>query len=75
MNKSFWKASLIRAIRTIAQTLVSTLPVGLVITPEMIENANWNILFAILAWVSTGLLSGVASILTSLATGLPEVEE
>lgn len=75
MNKKFWKAALVRSIRTVAQTLASTLPIGLVITPDMIENANWNIVYVVLAWLSTGLLSGVASLCTSLATGLPEVKE
>lgn len=72
MNKEWEKAALIRAIKTIAQTLASTLPVGFAITPTMIQNADWTIFYVVLAWLGTGLLSGVASILTSLA-GLPEV--
>ena len=72
-NKKWWKAALVRAIKTVAQTLAGTLPVGFVITPVMIQNANWNYLYIILAWLGTGLVSGIASLLTSLA-GLPEVE-
>ena len=75
MNKNFWKAALIRSLRTVAQNLASTLPVGLVITSEMVEKANWKILYAIVAWLLTGLLGGVASLLTSIATGLPEAKE
>ena len=72
-NNKWWRAALIRAVKTVAQTLAGTLPVGFVITPVMIQNANWNYLYIILAWLGTGLVSGVASLLTSLA-GLPEVE-
>lgn len=72
-NSNWWKAALIRAVKTVAQTLAGTLPVGFVITPVMIQNANWSYLYIFLAWLGTGLVAGVASILTSLA-GLPEVE-
>lgn len=63
MNKQFWKASLIRAIRTIAQTAVS-----LIGTAVVMSDVNWHVV------VSASLLSGILSILTSIATGLPEVE-
>lgn len=72
-TKRWLKCAGIRALKTVAQTLGSTIPVGLVITPAMIEQANWSYLTIILAWIGTGLLSGVASLLTSLA-GLPEVD-
>jgi len=75
MKKEFWKAAFIRALRTVAQNLASTLPVGLVITSDMVEKANWKVLYIIIAWLLTGLLGGVASLLTSIATGLPEVKE
>jgi hypothetical protein len=74
MNK-FWKAAFIRAGRTVAQNLASTLPATLIITPTMVEKADWQVVYIIIAWFLTGLLGGVSSILTSIATGLPEVEE
>lgn len=74
-TKEFWKAAAIRALRTVCQTLGSTLPVGIVITPVMIQNADWTVLYVVAAWLGTGLLNGVASLLTSIATGLPEAEK
>lgn len=71
--KLWFKAASVRALKTVAQSLASTLPVGLIVTPVMIENASWSLLYVILAWLATGLLAGVASLLTSLS-GLPEVE-
>ena len=73
--KEFLRAAAIRAIRTVAETLGSTIPVGLVITPVMIEGANWSYLYIILAWLGTGLLSGISSFLLAIATGLPEAAE
>lgn len=73
IDKRWWKAAGIRAIKTVAQNLASMLPVGLVITPVMIQEADWTIVYVIVAWLATGMLSGVASLLTSLA-GLPELE-
>jgi hypothetical protein len=74
MSNHFIKATIIRAIRTVCQTLASMLPVGFVFTPELIRSADCSVVYVILAWLFTGLLAGVASVLTSIATGLPEVE-
>lgn len=63
-NKDFWKASAIRAIKTIAQTAVSMLTVG-----QAVLDVDW------LNVISVSAVAGVISILTSIATGLPEVEE
>lgn len=73
-NVNWWKAAGIRATKTTAQTLASTLPIGFVVTPIMVQEANWSYLYVVVAWLATGLLSGLASLLTSLA-GIPEVEE
>ena len=62
MTKEFWKAALIRAIRTIAQTAVATIGTAMVLT-----EVNW------LAVGSASIRAGILSILTSIATGLPEV--
>ena len=60
---TFIKASLIRCIRTFCQTAVATIGTALVIT-----DVNWWLV------VSASILAGILSILTSVATGLPEVE-
>ena len=62
MGKEFWKAAGIRALRTICQTAVAAIG-----TTAVISEVNW------IAVGSTSLLSGILSILTSIATGLPEV--
>jgi len=75
VDKKFWKAAFVRAFRTVAQNLASTLPVGIVITSDMVQKANWQVVYVILAWLATGLLGGIASLLTSIATGLPEANK
>lgn len=72
-SREFWRAALVRALRTVAQTLAASLPAGIIITPVMVENADKSIIYVVVAWLATGLLAGVASLLTSIATGLPEV--
>ena len=64
MNKEFWKAAAIRAIKTVAQTAVSTIG-----TTALLTEVNWGVV------VSASVLAGVLSLLTSVATGLPEVPE
>lgn len=63
-NWKLWaKAAAIRAIKTMAQTAVAMIGVSAVM-----QEVNW------IAVGSAALLSGVLSVLTSVA-GLPEVEE
>jgi membrane-associated phospholipid phosphatase len=64
MNKEFWKCAGIRALKTICQTAIATIG-----TSTILEEVNWAIV------VSASLLSGILSILTSIATGLPEVDK
>jgi len=63
MNK-FWKSALMRAIRTIAQTAIASIG-----TSAVLEAVDWRFV------VSASLLAGLLSVLTSIATGLPEAEE
>ncbi len=63
MNKEFWKSALIRAIKTIAQTLLSSITVG-----QALSDINW------ITILSISVVAGICSILTSIITGLPEVE-
>lgn len=60
----FWKAALIRSLRTLCQTAIASIG-----TTAMIEEVNW------LMVGSTAALAALLSILNSIATGLPEVEE
>jgi hypothetical protein len=60
MNK-FWKSAINRAIRTIAQTALATIG-----SAALLESVNWRVV------VSASILAGILSLLTSIATGLPE---
>lgn len=60
---TFIKATLIRAIRTVCQTAVATIGTSFVLT-----DVDWKVV------VSASLLAGLLSVLTSVSTGLPEVE-
>lgn len=72
-DKEWWSCAGVRAIKTTCQCLSSTVPVGLAITPAMIHNMSWSYLEVVLAWLLTGCLAGLLSLITSLA-GLPEME-
>lgn len=63
MSKQWWKAALLRSVRTIAQTAVA-----LISTNLLIEEVNWAMV------VSASVLAGLLSLLTSVA-GLPEVKD
>ncbi len=61
--KDFARPALIRAVRTVAQTAAATIG-----TSAVMADVNWAVV------VSASLLAGVLSVLTSIATGLPECE-
>ena len=61
-NKSFWKATAIRAIKTICQTAIATIG-----TASLMSEVNWSVV------ISASILAGILSVLTSIVTGLPEV--
>lgn len=62
-TKKWIKSALIRAVKTVAQTMVATIG-----TSAVISEVNWTMV------VSASLLAGLLSILTSIG-GLPEVNE
>lgn len=61
--KKWLKCAGIRAIKTICQTAIAMIPVGITIS-----EVDW------ITVLSTSLLAGILSLLTSLA-GLPELED
>ena len=63
MSKDFWYSASIRALRTICQTAIAMIG-----TASVMADVNWQMV------VSASLLSGILSVLTSIVTGLPEVD-
>ena len=62
-SKAFWRAAAQRAVRTVAQTAVATIG-----TAAVIADVDWPVV------ASASLLAGALSVLTAVATDLPEVE-
>lgn len=62
-TKEFWKATLIRAIRTFAESALAFIGTGAVVLGDV----NW------IGVASAGAFGFVTSILLALATGIPEV--
>lgn len=60
---TFIRACLIRCARTICQTAVSTIGAAF-----CLSDVDWGVV------ISASLLAGILSILTSISTGLPEVD-
>ena len=60
--KEWFKCAGIRAIKTIAQTAIATIG-----TAAVLGDVNWVMV------ASAAALAGVLSLLTSVSTGLPEV--
>lgn len=63
MTKKWLKCALVRCIKTVCQTATATIG-----TSAMINDVNWMVV------LSTSLLAGILSILTSIA-GLPEAKD
>ncbi len=63
MSKNFIKCAAIRAAKTFAQAAI-----GAIGSSMLISEVNW------LAVLSTAGLAAIVSVLTSIATGLPEVD-
>lgn len=63
-SKRWCKAAGVRAIKTVAQTFVATIG-----TSAVMSEVDWGFV------VSASILSGILSMATSVATGLPEVEK
>lgn len=60
---NFIKYALLRAARTVCQCAISMIPASALIT-----EIDWRLV------ASASLLAGIVSILTSIATGLPEAD-
>ena len=63
MNRKWWKAAGIRALKTVAQTATAVIS-----TSALLSQVSW------LNVASAAILAGILSLLTSIA-GLPEVEK
>lgn len=59
--KKFFCAALIRAARTVCQTAIATIG-----SAAILSEVNWAVV------ISASVLAGILSLLTSIATGLPE---
>lgn len=62
-SKTFWDAALARAIRTVCQTVI-----GCIGGSSLVGDVDWRLA------LSASLLAGLVSVLTSVVTNLPEVE-
>lgn len=63
MNTDFWKAALIRAVRTFLQVILAVWTAG-----QLITEVDWKFL------LMSAFSSAVYSMLTSILAGLPEVQ-
>ena len=61
----FWKATLVRAIRTFAESMLAYIGTGAIV----LKDVDW------LAALSAGGLGFVIAVLMALATGLPEAKK
>ena len=63
-SKDFWIAAGHRALRTVCQTAIATIG-----TAAVLSDIDFRTV------ISASVVAGVLSLLTSIATGLPEVKE
>lgn len=63
MSKKFWKATAVRAVRTMAESALAYIG-----TAAMLHEVNW------LGVLSSAAMGGVISVLMAISTGLPEVK-
>ena len=63
MTKDFWKAALVRSLRTFCQALICVIG-----SSYVLSEVNW------IEALSAAVLAALLSILNSIATGLPEVK-
>ena len=61
----FWKATLIRAVRTFAESMLAFIGTGAIV----LKDVDW------LAALSAGGLGFVIAVLMALATGIPEAKK
>ena len=64
-TKEFWKATLIRAVRTFAESMLAFIGTGAIV----LKDVDW------LAALSAGGLGFVIAVLMALATGIPEAKK
>lgn len=64
MTKQFWKATGIRALRTFLQVILATWTAG-----QLITELDWKVI------IVSAFSAAVYSVLTSICTGLPEVDK
>ena len=64
-DKKWWSMALGRAIRTVAQAMLSYIGTS----ATFLHDVNW------LLAISAGVMGGVVSLLTSIAVGMPEYKE
>lgn len=63
-TKEFWKATLIRAIRTFAESMLAFIGTGAIV----LKDVDW------LAALSAGGFGAICAVLLALATGIPEAK-
>ena len=63
-TKEFWKATLVRAIRTFAEAMLAYIGTGAIV----LKDVDW------LAALSAGAFGAVCAVLLALATGIPEAK-